>query len=264
MSQLPLGQYIPGNSPIHQMDPRAKLLFVFAYMIIVFLANNAVTYSLLLILTAGGIYFSKISIPYFIKAIKPVLFLILLTGILHLWMTKGGTILFQFPFVSIYEEGVRQAIFISIRFFLFISMAALLTFTTSPIDLTDGIERLLKPLKRLGVPAHELALMMTVALRFIPVLWEETEKIKKAQMARGADFEQGNVFKRVQSYVPVLIPLFISAFRRAEELALAMESRCYRGGAGRTKLRELKYSRFDVGLLLLFIVMLAGLLLLRK
>ncbi|SEN61513.1 energy-coupling factor transporter transmembrane component T family protein [Lihuaxuella thermophila] len=259
-----IGQYIPGHSPLHQMDPRAKLLFVFAYMFAVFLANNPATYGLLVLFTGIGIYFSRISLSVFYRSMKPVFILILLTSLLHLWMTRGGEALFSFSFLTIYEEGVRQAIYISIRFFLLMAAASLLTFTTSPIDLTDGMESLLKPFERLGVPAHELALMMSIALRFIPTLWEETEKIKKAQMARGADFESGHVFKRVKSYIPVLIPLFISAFRRAEDLALAMESRCYRGGKGRTKWRELHYSHLDVVLLLLFVILLTALWLLRK
>ncbi|MBA4495920.1 energy-coupling factor transporter transmembrane component T family protein [Paenactinomyces guangxiensis] len=264
MNQPVIGQFIPGNSLLHRMDPRSKLLFVLAFMFVVFLANNAASYGLLLAFIAIGVYFSRISPIILYRAVKPIFFLLLLTSILHLWMTKGGDVLLKLPFVTIYEEGVRQAVFISVRFFLLMAAASLLTFTTSPIDLTDGMERLIKPLERVGVPAHELALMMSIALRFIPTLWEETEKIKKAQMSRGADFESGHVITRVKSYIPVFIPLFISAFRRAEDLALAMEARGYRGGAGRTKFRELRYSKPDGVLLVFFVAMLAGLWVLRK
>ncbi|TCS94155.1 energy-coupling factor transporter transmembrane component T family protein [Hazenella coriacea] len=264
MNQFVMGQYIPGNSPLHRFDPRAKLLFVFAYMLIVFLANNVWSYSLLLLFTIIGIYFSQISLKILYRAVKPVIFLIIFTAILHLTMTKGGEILIQFFFITVYEEGVRQAIFISTRFFLLVVMASLLTFTTSPIDLTDGLERLLQPFKKLGLPAHEFALMMSIALRFIPTIWSETEKIKKAQMARGVDFDRGSILKRVKSYIPVLIPLFVSAFRRAEDLALAMEARGYRGGTGRTKLKILRYHLRDLILPLIFLFLLVGLWWLRK
>lgn len=264
MNQFVIGQYIPGDSPLHRFDPRAKLLFVFAYMIIVFLANNEWSYGLLLLFTVVGVYYSQIPLKILYRAVKPIIFLIIFTAILHLSMTKGGDILIQFFFITIYEEGLRQAIFISTRFFLLVVMASLLTFTTSPIDLTDGLERLLQPFTKLGLPAHEFALMMSIALRFIPTIWAETEKIMKAQMARGVDFDRGSVFKRIKSYIPVLIPLFISAFRRAEDLALAMEARGYRGGTGRTKLRILEYQKRDLILPLIFLILLSSLWWLRK
>lgn len=184
-----------------------------------------------------------------LKSVKPVLWIILLTVMIHIFMTKGGEILFVWHWIEIQEEGVRQALLITIRLILLMMMASLLTLTTSPIDLTDGIERLFQPITRFGFPAHELAMMMSIALRFIPTLIEETDKIMKAQISRGADFEEGNVVKRVKNMVPLLIPLFVSAFRRAEELALAMEARGYRGGVGRTKLRELSWTRVDIVLL---------------
>ncbi|RAL23287.1 energy-coupling factor transporter transmembrane component T family protein [Thermoflavimicrobium daqui] len=264
MNQLVIGQYVPGRSLIHQLDPRAKLAFVFAYMILVFFANNIASYGLLLFFSACTIYLSQIPLRIFSASLKPILFLILVMILFHLFLTKGGQVLFHFSFLTIYEEGVRQAVFISLRLILLVLTASLLTFTTSPMDLTDGLENMLHPFTRFGLPAHEFALMMSIALRFIPTIWDETEKIKKAQMARGADFESGHIFRRVKSYIPVLIPLFISAFRRAEDLALAMEARCYRGGINRTKLRELHFSTKDLGLVIIFAFLVLGICLLRE
>ncbi|SFJ38778.1 energy-coupling factor transporter transmembrane component T family protein [Thermoflavimicrobium dichotomicum] len=264
MSQIAIGQYIPGQSLIHRLDPRAKLLFVFAYMILVFFSNHLYSYTFLLAFTFVAMFLSRISLRIFLLALKPILFLIGFTMIFHLFLTKGGAVLIQLPIMTVYEEGLKQTVFISIRFILLVIMASLLTFTTSPMDLTDAFESLLKPFTRLGLPVHEFALMMSIALRFIPTLWDETEKIKKAQMARGADFESGNILRRAKSYIPVLIPLFISAFRRAEELALAMEARGYKGGEGRTKLRELHYTHYDVWLVIVFIGLCIGLWLLRR
>ncbi|GGE20747.1 energy-coupling factor transporter transmembrane protein EcfT [Marinithermofilum abyssi] len=250
-----LGQYIPTGSVLHRLDPRTKLLFVFGYMFVVFLAQDALAYLFLTVIAAGGVWLSRIPLPMIFRGLKPILWLIALTALLHLGFTKGGDLLLQWGPVTVYEEGVRQAGWMSLRFLLLVVMGTLLTLTTSPIDLTDGLERLLKPLEKLRVPAHELALMMSIALRFLPALWEETEKIIKAQQARGADFETGNLFQRAKSYIPVIIPLFVSAFRRAEELALAMEARCYRGGKGRTRIRQLQFAPRDWGML----VLLAGL-----
>jgi energy-coupling factor transport system permease protein len=254
MSQIAIGQYIPGNSIIHRLDPRAKLLFVFAFMFVIFFANNAPTYGLLYLFCLVMIGLSRISAKLFLGAMKPVLFLIVLTSCLHLLLTHGGRPILITPIFTVYEGGVQQAIFISSRFLILVVTASLLSFTTSSIDLTDALERLLNPLKRIRVPVHELALMMSIALRFIPTLWEETEKIKKAQIARGAELESGNLFKRLKSYIPIFIPLFLSAFRRAEELALAMESRAYRGGVGRTKYRLHTYSWPDAMMIVLFLV----------
>lgn len=265
MQPFVIGQYLPGKSLLHRLDPRAKLLFVFGFMILIFLSNNLISYCFLLVFTMISVFFSRISLVYFIKALKPVLFLILLTAFLHLFFTKGTeqTALWATPLFTIYQEGVIQAAFISLRFILLIFIASLLTFTTSPVDITDGLESLLAPLKTVKVPTHEIALMMSIALRFIPTLWEETEKIRKAQLARGAKLESGSIWTRLKSYLPILIPLFLSAFRRAEELAFAMESRCYRGGEGRTKYRLLQYGVADFVLLLLFFVLLGILLLVR-
>ncbi len=254
MSQIVIGQYIPGNSIIHRLDPRAKLLFVFAFMFLIFFANNASTYGLLYLFCLVTIGLSRISPKLFLGAMKPVLFLIVLTSCLHLLLTHGGKPVLITPLFTVYEGGIRQAVFISSRFLILVVTASLLSFTTSSIDLTDALERLLNPLKRIRVPVHELALMMSIALRFIPTLWEETEKIKKAQIARGAELESGNFIKRLKSYIPIFIPLFLSAFRRAEELALAMEARAYRGGVGRTKYRLHTYSWQDAMLIILFLV----------
>ncbi|MFC4075381.1 energy-coupling factor transporter transmembrane component T family protein [Salinithrix halophila] len=259
-----LGQYVPGRSLLHRMDPRAKLIFVFVYMLIVFLANNGWSYGLLGAVTGTALLISDVPLRMLFRGLKPILYLIAMTGLLHLLLTKGGKTWFSFGLVTIEEAGVAQAGWISLRFLLLVVMGTLLTLTTSPIDLTDGLERLLMPFKRIGVPAHELALMMSIALRFVPTLWEETEKIIKAQEARGADFESGSLFRRAKSYIPVLIPLFVSAFRRAEELAMAMEARGYRGGKGRTRLRKLAYTRRDAAAFAVLILLITGLLLLRN
>jgi len=264
MSQISIGQFIPGRSILHQLDPRAKLFFVFSYMILIFFANNVTTYSMLLVFTGLCILLSQISLGIYIKALKGIFYLIIAMIILHLLFTKGGEILVRVGFLTVYEEGFRQAIFISLRLLLLVLMASILTFTTSPLELTDAFESMLKPFVRFGLPAHEFALMMSMALRFIPTLWDETERIKKAQMARGADFESGSLFRRLKSYVFILIPLFISIFRRADELAMAMEARCYRGGPHRTKLRQLHYSSRDLALPMLLLLLIIGIWLLRK
>jgi energy-coupling factor transport system permease protein len=213
--------------------------------------------TLFLLFTLAAVRAARIPYKLFFSALKPVLWIILLSSFLHLWMNKGGDVVFSFSFITVYEEGIRQAGMIAIRLSLLVAIASLLTFTTSPMDLTDGIEKILSPFKKVGVPAHELALMMSIALRFIPTLWEETEKIRKAQMARGVDFEEGNLLKRLKKYFPILIPLFVSSFRRAEDLALAMEARCYRGAEGRTKWRRLQLTPRD-GWLVAVLILLGG------
>lgn len=259
MSRIVIGQFIPGDSFLHRLDPRAKLLFVFLFFFLIFLANNIPTYLVLYLFVIICITLSQIRVSLFLKSIKPVLFIIIFTSVLHLIMTKGGEIILVTPLFTIYEEGVRQAAFISSRFFILVVMASLLTFTTSSLDLTDALEQLLGPLKKIRVPVHELALMMSIALRFIPTLWEETEKIMNAQLARGANLDSGNIFKRLSAYIPIFIPLFLSSFRRAEELALAMEARGYRGGVGRTKYRLLRYSSKDYSLIAIFLILIIGL-----
>ncbi|MBA4603201.1 energy-coupling factor transporter transmembrane component T family protein [Thermoactinomyces mirandus] len=255
MNGFIVGMYLPGDSFVHQLDPRAKLGFAFIFMFMVFFADRLLACAIFLAFVLVAIHIAKVPYRLFFTALKPIIFIILLSSLLHLWMTKGGEMILAFPGITIYEEGIRQAGIISIRLLLLVAIASLLTFTTSPVDLTDGMESLLSPLRKIGVPAHELALMMSIALRFIPTLWEETEKIRKAQMARGIDFEEGHILKRLKKHLPILIPLFISAFRRAEDLALAMEARCYRGSEGRTKWRQLHYTRRDLWLLLILILL---------
>lgn len=258
MSRVVIGQYIPGDSLIHRLDPRAKLLFVFVFFFLIFLANNLSTYLILYLFSILAISLSHIRFRLFLQAMKPVVFLILLTSVLHLVLTHGGRPLFVTPFFTVYEEGLRQVVFISSRFLILVVMASLLSFTTSSLDLTDALEQLMGPLKKIRVPVHELALMMSIALRFIPTLWEETTKIMNAQLARGANLDSGNIFKRLKAYIPIFIPLFLSSFRRAEELAMAMEARGYRGGVGRTKYRLLQYTSKDYSLIIVFLILVIG------
>ncbi|KQL47146.1 cobalt ABC transporter permease [Brevibacillus choshinensis] len=259
LQNIAIGQYVPGQSFLHRADPRSKLLFIILFATLVFLANNMVTYSVLIAFTLFTALLSRLSLSYILKSLKPVWILILFTVVLHIFITKGGTVYYQWGSFTIEQEGVRQAIFISLRLGLLVLISSLLTLTTSPIDLTEGLERLLGPFGKIGVPVHEIALMMSIALRFIPTLMEETDKIIKAQSARGADFSSGNLVRRAKNLVPIAIPLFISAFRRAEELALAMEARGYRGGVGRTRLNKLAFSWRDTcvvvaGVLLMVVI----------
>jgi energy-coupling factor transport system permease protein len=245
------------------MDPRSKLMLVFLFVCIVFIANNPITYAILTVYTFFIVALSKISFRFLYAGLKPVLWLILFTLLMHLFLNKEGELLIQVGPLKIYEEGVRQGIFISMRFFLLILVTSLLTLTTTPIEITDGLETLLGPLKKIHFPVHELALMMSISLRFIPTLMQETDKIMKAQIARGVEFTGGPIKERVRAIVPLLIPLFISSFKRAEELAVAMEARGYRGGEGRTKYRLLKWKMADTGMLVLLGVITACLYLFR-
>lgn len=245
LDKMIIGRYVPANSLMHKMDPRAKLLLVFLFVCVVFLANNVVSYGLLAVFTILMISLSKIPLRYLYNGLKPIFFLIVFTFLLHILFTKEGELLFEYGWFEIYEGGLIQGFFISVRFTLLILVTSLLTLTTSPISITDGMEELLGPLKKWKMPVHELALMMSIALRFIPTLMEETEKIMKAQTARGVDFSSGPIKDRVKSIVPLLVPLFVSSFKRAEELATAMESRGYRGGEGRTKYRQLNWKTSD-------------------
>lgn len=245
LDKMIIGRYVPANSLMHKMDPRAKLLLVFLFVCVVFLANNVVSYGLLAVFTILLISLSKIPLRYLYNGLKPIFFLIVFTFLLHILFTKEGELLFEYGWFEIYEGGLIQGLFISVRFTLLILVTSLLTLTTSPISITDGMEELLGPLKKWKMPVHELALMMSIALRFIPTLMEETEKIMKAQTARGVDFSSGPIKDRVKSIVPLLVPLFVSSFKRAEELATAMESRGYRGGEGRTKYRKLDWKTSD-------------------
>ena len=258
LKDITLGQYFPGNSPVHRLDPRTKLICVVLYIVALFLAAWFVTYAVMLAVLAGSIYLSKVPVKSVFRGLKPVLFIVVFTAVLNLFYTPGATVLAQFWVFTITLEGVWRAFFMVVRIMMLISGTFLLTYTTSPILLTDGLESLLGPLKMVRVPVHELAMMMSIALRFIPTLIEETDKIMSAQRARGADFESGNLIQRAKALLPLLVPLFISAFRRADELATAMECRCYHGGEGRTRLRQLKYKAADYVALFLFLAITVG------
>lgn len=264
MENMIIGRYIPADSLLHRMDPRAKLTLIFLYVCVVFIANNAITYGILALYTILVVLSSRISLSFILKGLKVVLWLVIFTLVLHLFMTKEGDIIFQWGWFTVYEEGLRQGIFISLRFFLLILMTSLLTLTTTPIEITDGIEFLLAPLKKVNFPVHELALMMSISLRFIPTLMQETDKIMKAQTARGVEFSSGPIKERIKAIIPLLIPLFISSFKRAEELAVAMEARGYKGGEGRTKYRQLSWGAFDTFMLILLGVVTLILFLLRS
>lgn len=257
MREITIGQYIPGNSIIHRLDPRTKIIITLVYMILLFVLDNFKGYLFPVGFILLASVLSGISLRYMIKGLRPLIFIIALTFILNIFMIKGR-ILYEIGSFDITYEGLYQGSFMAIRLVLLIVGTSLLTLTTSPISLTDGIERLLSPAKRIGVPAHELAMMMTIALRFIPTLLEETDKIMKAQMARGADFESGNMIRRAKNLVPLLVPLFISAFRRADDLAMAMEARCYRGGENRTRMKELRMSKIDFVTYIVFIIIVLG------
>ncbi|MBU5678095.1 energy-coupling factor transporter transmembrane protein EcfT [Alkaliphilus sp. MSJ-5] len=244
LKDITIGQYYPTGSYVHKLDPRTKILITFALIIGLFIINTFIPYAYIIAFIFVSVYISKIPIKYIIKGLKPLRIIIIITFIINIFMTQGEPIFNLGPLVMT-REGLYQAFFMAIRLVLLVMGTSLLTLTTSPIALTDGIEHLLNPFKKIGVPAHELAMMMTIALRFIPTLLEETDKIMKAQMARGADFESGNIISRAKSLVPLLVPLFISAFRRADELAMAMEARCYRGGENRTRMKELKMTGKD-------------------
>ncbi|NLM04251.1 MAG: energy-coupling factor transporter transmembrane protein EcfT [Clostridiales bacterium] len=244
LKDITIGQHYPTDSIIHRLDPRSKILITFALIVSLFIINQYIGYVFVVAFIGISIILSKIPISYILKGLKPLYILIGITFIINLFMTSGETLYKIGPLVAT-KEGLNQAIFMAIRLILLVIGTSLLTLSTSPIMLTDGIEYLLNPFKKIGVPAHELAMMMTIALRFIPTLLEETDKIMKAQIARGADFESGNIINRAKSLVPLLVPLFISAFRRADELAMAMEARCYRGGDNRTRMKELKMKTSD-------------------
>lgn len=245
MSKMIFGRYIPTDSWVHRADPRMKLMFVFLFLFVVFLANSVTTYAILLLFTLLLIRETKLPLLYVLQGLKPLYFIIIFTFLLHIFFTKEGPILIDLNWITIHTEALRQGVFISIRFLLLILVTSLLTLTTAPITITDGLEYLLNPLKKIRFPVHEVALMMSISLRFIPTLMDETEKIIKAQKARGSDFTTGTLIQRVKALIPLLIPLFVSAFKRAEDLATAMEARGYRGGEGRTKYRALMWNKVD-------------------
>jgi len=245
LKDITLGQYFPGNSVIHRLDPRTKLIMLVVYIVALFLAKSFLSYGLLLIFLAVIIRVSTIPLKSIVKGMKPLVMILAFTGILNLFFTQEGPVLVDLGFATITTGGLMRAVFMMLRILMLITCTFLLTYTTSPISLTDGLETLMSPLKRIHVPVHELSMMMCIALRFIPTLIEETDKIMCAQKARGADFETGSIVDRAKALVPILVPLFIGAFRRADELATAMECRCYQGGEGRTKMKLLRYHRGD-------------------
>lgn len=259
ISDITLGQFFPGTSPIHKLDPRTKIILTVLFIVTVFLANNPITLAFLAAVTIAVILISRISFSVILKAIKPLVFILLFTALLNVFLTHGeGDPLVTLGSLKIYEEGIVRAAFMFFRVIIFIlSSSVLLTYTTSPISLTDGIESLFGPLKKIKVPVHAFAMMMSIALRFIPILIEETEKIMNAQKSRGADFTTGGLIKRAKALVPILIPLLASAFNRADELATAMECRCYRGDKNRTKLVKLQFKASDVVFMLTFVLILA-------
>ena len=263
LKDITLGQYFPGNSVIHKMDPRTKLLFTVLYIVALFTAKGLIAYAALIAVLGCCIAISKVHLKTILRGMKPILFIIILTAILNLFYTPGEPI-WQWGFLKITVEGIWAAIYMILRISMLITCTFLLTYTTSPILLTDGLEKLLGPLKKIKVPVHELSMMMPIALRFIPTLIEETDKIMSAQKARGADFDTGNLFQKAKALVPLLVPLFISAFRRADELAIAMECRCYHGGEGRTRLRQLKYEARDYVALAGSVLLVVGVVLLRR
>ncbi|MGC2873651.1 energy-coupling factor transporter transmembrane protein EcfT [Ihubacter sp. mB4P-1] len=242
---ITLGQYYGSTSLIHRLDPRLKIIGTLVFIAALFVANDFIGMAICASVLALAVKLSKVPLTFILRGLKPILILVIFTFCLNIFMMDGH-ILWQWGFLKVTAEGLYQAIFMAIRLILLIIGSSLLTLTTKPISLTDGIERLLRPLTAIGVPAHEIAMMMSIALRFIPTLLEETDKIMKAQQARGADFESGNLLARAKSLVPILVPLFVSAFRIASDLAMAMEARCYRGGKGRTRMHQMRFTRADM------------------
>ncbi|MBR5263264.1 MAG: energy-coupling factor transporter transmembrane protein EcfT [Clostridia bacterium] len=256
LKDVTLGQFFPGNSFLHKADPRIKLVVLVVYMVFVLLAQNAISLALVLGVTLALAFISRIRFSVVMRSLKPVIFILMFTGLINLFFTTGESPLVEWWIIKIYPEGILTAIFMMVRLVCLVAGSSLLlSYTTSPLALTDAIESLFGPLRKVGVPVHEFAMMMTIALRFIPTLIEETDKIISAQKARGADFEDGGLLKKAKALIPVLIPLFVSAFRRADELAEAMECRCYRGGEGRTKLKVMKSRGVDYLFLLLMIAL---------
>ena len=259
LKDITLGQYFPGNSPVHRLDPRTKLMLLVVYIAALFTAVNWTSYCACFAFLVIAICVSTIPLKSILRGMKPLVMILVFTGVLNVFFTTGEVVLVKFWKITVYWEGILRAFFMMVRILMLISGTFLLTYTTSPISLTDGLESLLSPLKKLHFPVHELSMMMCIALRFIPTLIEETDKIMSAQKARGADFESGNLMQRVKALIPILVPLFISAFRRADELATAMECRCYHGGDGRTKMKLLRYrlgdlKAYGVGVVLLAVV----------
>lgn len=244
LKDITVGQYYRVDSVIHRMDPRTKIIGTFLFIVELFLVKNLIGFAIAAIMLAVVIHLARIPLRYIVRGQKSIVFLLLFTMVLNIFMSSGDTLV-KIGFLRITKQGLYTAVFMGVRLVLLVVGASLMTLTTTPLNLTDGLEKLLRPLKKIHVPVHDIAMMMSIALRFIPILMDETDKIMKAQMARGADFESGNIMQRAKSLIPVLVPLFLSAFRRADELATAMEARCYRGDEGRTKMKDLSYEKRD-------------------
>ena len=258
---ITIGQYYPADSVLHKLDPRVKIVGTLMYLVSLFLMQSVLGYLIACMFLLFCIKLSKVPTSFILRGLRPIIFLLLFTVVLNLFMTANGEVLVSFWKLRITQGGLRTAVFMAVRLVFLIMGSSLMTLTTTPNALTDGIESLLYPFSKIKLPVHEIAMMMSIALRFIPILLEETDKIMKAQIARGADLESGNIFQRVKSMVPILVPLFISAFRRAYDLALAMEARCYRGGTGRTKMKPLIYKKRDTlayVMMLVYLVALVG------
>ena len=265
LHDITLGQYFPGDSLIHRLDPRMKIIIAIIYIAAIFFASDIYTLSVIFIINIIIIFLSEIPFVIILKAMKPLMFIFAFTFFINVFMMSGENLLFAFGFIKVYREGIIYAVFIVIRIVALVSVTSVfITYTTSPTMLTDAIEQLLSPLKKIKLPVHEFALMMTITLRMIPTLIDETDKIINAQKARGADFYSGNILKRAKALIPVLIPLIVSAFRRADELATAMECRCYRGGEGRTKMKQLRYSVRDLAAFVLSVIFMAGVIVLPR
>ena len=263
LKDITLGQFFPGNTVAHRLDPRTKILLVTLYIVALFCAKHVVSYGLMALTLLACVKISKVRFKTMVRGLKPVVFIVVFTAILNLFFTPGERDLVKLGFLRISDTGLENAIFMVLRILLLIMGTVLMTYTTSPISLTDGLERLLNGLKKVRVPVHELAMMMSIALRFIPTLIEETDKIMSAQKARGADFESGSLIDKAKALIPILVPLFISAFRRADELATAMECRCYHGGEGRTALHVLRYKSCDFAVMIGFAALAALVIALR-
>ena len=260
LRDITIGQHFPGTSLVHRFDPRMKLVLTIVYIVLLFAASNPLGLTLSILFLALMYKVAQIPFKMILKSLKPILPIVVFTAVLNLFFVSGeGDPLVHFGFIHIYREGVSYAVLMAVRIVALIAGTSLLTYTTSPIVLTDAIEQLLKPLGRLHFPVHELAMMMSIALRFIPTLLEETDRIMKAQSSRGADFVNGNLWQRAKNMVPLLVPLFISAFRRADDLATAMEARCYRGGEGRTKMHQLAYTWRDRNAMIAVVLVTAAL-----
>ena len=242
---ITIGQYYPVNSILHRLDPRTKIVCTIMYLVSLFLFDNIYGYLVAAVFLGMSICISKVPFRFIVKGLKPILMLLMITLVFNLFLTKTGNVLWEFWILKLTDDGIRTAGFMALRLIFLILGSSLMTFTTTPNALTDGIEKLLWPFRKIKLPVHEIAMMMSIALRFIPILLEEKEKIMKAQLARGADLESGNIIQKAKAMIPILVPLFVSAFRRANDLAMAMEARCYRGGEGRTKMKPLVYERKD-------------------